>query len=388
MNQTLPAYLQGKTSRGLAQSLIANLGAGSPPFLSIMGNRLTLIDATGEEIAVPTYDPKIGPYIDVCIIDANEHTSKIFYDKPFDPAANQYEPPACWSDNGVGPSRNAAKPQSRTCAECPQGAWGSKVSVVSGKPVKACNDVQKVAFITAGYEMPFLLRIPPNSRGNFRGYVNKFVGQPMDIEDVTTRIMFEPGGIGTLKFEAVGWLDENTTVPQRNKLIAAKATDAMVGRTDLPRQEALPAPQATLQVADQTILLGPAGNLVQGATVQVPFVPTNTPPTSIAAPNVGFQPLSATPPTPTFAGPAAPAAPAAPEQPQQRRNRRTNAEIAAAGQPAQPAQTAPQQAPFMPAAAPSTQPAPVGNGAGFGMQPGAAPNPELSKALDSLFGAK
>ena len=376
----LPAYLTGKTNRGLAQSLMGNLGVGSPPFLSIMGNRLTLIDATGEEIAVPTYDPKIGPYLDVCIIDANEHTSKIYYDKPFDPGANQYEPPACWSDNGVAPSRNAAKPQSPTCASCPQGAWGSKVSAVSGKGVKACADIQKVGFITAGYEMPFLLRIPPNSRTNFRGYVNKFVGQPMDLEDVMTRITFEQGGIGTLKFEAVGWLDETTVLPLRNKLIAAKATDALVGRTDLPRQEALPAP---LSQAEQPSL---------PAQVQqpAPFVPTNTSPPTTAAPNAAFQPSQATPPSQTSAGPAVQGN----EQPApQRRRRRTQAEMAQA-QPQQAAQApaaqpAPQQAPFMPAATPvATQPAPQGNGAGFGMAAGAPANPELSKVLDGLFGQK
>ena len=236
MNQ-LPAYLQNKAAgTSLAQTLVANLGAGSPPFLSIMGNRFTLIDAAGEEIAVSTYDPKIGPYVDCCIIDALERTSKIYYDKPFDPGANQYEPPACFSDNGIAPSRNAGKPQSRTCAECQWAAWGSKTSTVSGKAVKACNDIQKVAFLYPGYEMPFLLRVPPNSRTGFRAYVNKFIGQPMDISDVMTRITFEPGGIGTLHFSAIGWLDEKTVLPQRDKLLAAKATDAMIGRTDLPRE--------------------------------------------------------------------------------------------------------------------------------------------------------
>ena len=50
------------------------------------------------------------------------------------------------SDNGTAPSRNASNPQARTCAECPQSAWGSKVSTVSGKGVKACADIQKIAF--------------------------------------------------------------------------------------------------------------------------------------------------------------------------------------------------------------------------------------------------
>ena len=359
MTNQLPAYLQNKTaSRGLAQSLVANLGVGSPPYLSIMGNRLTLIDAVGEEIPVATYDPKTGPYLDCVIVDVLERTSKIFYDKPFDPSASQYEPPACFSDNGVAPSRNAAHPQSRTCAECPQAAWGSKVSAVSGKGVKACADIQKVALLVPGYEMPFLMRVPPNSRTNFRGYVNKFVGQQMDLCDVTTRISFEQGSIGTLTFGAVGWLTDET-VAQRDKLVAAKAMDAMIGRTDLPIQGALPAP-----VVQQTLPIVEHQQVQQSA----PFVPAS-------APVVQTLPLAAN--QTATAGPVA----GTQGEPQQRRRRRTAAEMAAAQQPAvaqSPAQT---QAPFM-----------QGNGAApapnFGIQEGAAPNPDLMNTLDSLFGKK
>ena len=337
----LPAYLQNKTSRGLAQTLVGNLGAGSPPFLSIMGNRFTLIDAAGEEIPVSTYDPKIGPYVDCVVIDALERTSKIFYDKPFDPGATQYEPPACFSDNGVAPSRNATKPQSPTCAACPQAAWGSKVSAVSGKGVKACSDIQKIAILITGFEMPFLCRVPPNSRTNFRGYVNKFVGQQVDVCDVVTRITFEPGGIGTLHFDAVGFIDE-ASFGQREKLSAAHATDAMIGRTDMPIQGAIAAPAAAPALAAPT-----------------PFVPV------AATPSMPMAPL------PQAAQPPATAA-----SPSSGRRRRNTAEAAPQGQPA--------QAPFM------AQPAPQPNGPtpNFGMSNAPAPNAEISATLEGLFGKK
>ena len=336
----LPAYLQNKQSRGLAQSLVANLGAGSPPFLSIMGNRFTLIDAAGEEIPVSTYDPKIGPYIDCVVIDALERTSKIFYDKAFDPGATQYEPPACFSDNGVAPSRNASKPQSATCASCPQAAWGSKVSSVSGKGVKACADIQKIAILVPGYEMPFLLRVPPNSRTNFRGYVNKFVGQPADIADVMTRITFEPGGIGTLHFDAVGWLDEQTVLPLRDKLIAAHATDSMIGRTDIPRDLALAASAQQQQIEQHS---APFATAVAPAALPLAVSPT------------------------PMADPAA--------VPAGRRRRNT----AEARPPQQPAQQAPFMAPIQPAPQPQ---------APFGIAQGAAPDPALANTLEGLFGKK
>lgn len=346
MNQ-LPAYLQNRQSRGLAQSLVANLGIGAPPFLSIMGNRLNLIDAVGEEIPVATYDPKIGPYLDCVIIDALERTSKIYYDKAFDPGANQYEPPACFSDNGIAPSRNAAKPQSATCASCQWNAWGSKTSLVSGKAVKACNDIQKIALLVPGYEMPFLLRVPPNSRTNFRGYVNKFVGQPMDIADVTTRISFEPGVLGTLHFEAVGWLDEQTVLPQRDKLLEAKATDALIGRTDMPREGGLPAAAAPQQIEHQPVAIQQQHS----------------------APAMQTQSVQQT----------------AQPQPEQRRRRR-NTQEAPQAPVQQPVAIAPAQAPFMAQQAPAA--APQGNGAGFGMAEGAAPNAALQNTLDGLFGKK
>jgi len=342
MTNQLPAYLQNRQSKGLAQTLVGNLGVGSPPFLSIMGNRLSLIDAAGDEIPVQTYNPKTGPYIDCVIIDALERTSKIFYDKPFDPSANQYEPPACFSDNGVAPSRNAAKPQSATCASCPQAAWGSKVSAVSGKGVKACADIQKIAILVPGYEMPFLLRVPPNSRTNLRGYLNKFVGQQIDVCDVTTRISFEAGVIGTLQFVAIGYIDE-ASFGQREKLAATHATDAMVGRTDLPREGMLPAP-------------------VQPA--QIEHLPQQT------APAQAFVPS------------AQPQQPSQPEQP--RRRRRNIAEAASQQAAVTPAPTV--QAPFLPGGpAAQAQGQPNGN---FGIQQGAPPNADLQNTLQNLFGQK
>ena len=115
MNQ-LPDYIQNRQSRGLAQRVSQNLGTSSPPYLSIMGNKFTLVDAAGNEQPIPTYeaDPvkcmrgqNPGPYADVVIVDVNDHVSRIFYDVPFDPSAQSYQPPACFSHNGLAPSKLA-----------------------------------------------------------------------------------------------------------------------------------------------------------------------------------------------------------------------------------------------------------------------------------------
>jgi len=360
----LPAYLQSRAAPKLAENLASHLGAGTPPYVSIAGNRLTLVDATGAEEPVATYDPKTGPYLDCVIVDALDRISKIYYDKAFDPSAGQYEPPACWSDNGVTASRNASRPQNGPtfrCDTCPNAVWGSKVSAVSGKGVKACSDQQKLAIMVPGDDVVFLLRVPPNSLSQLRGYIGKFNGQAADVSDVLTRISFEPQGIGTLKFDAISYIDEES-YKRREALRTAKATDGLVGRTDLPREAALPPPAAVAQIAAQ-----PAPE--QGHPA--PFVPAGAPPAALPS---------------TPAPQAAPAAPTA-EQPAPRRRRRTQAEMAAA-QPQAPAAApqgapAPAMAPFRPEAQ-AQQPPPAN--ASFGIQQPAGQVPDqIGSMLDSLF---
>lgn len=356
----LPAYLQSSTAPKLADQTVSHLGVGSPPYISIMGNRFTLIDASGAEEAVATYDPQRGPYLDCAIVDAGEHMSKIFYDKPFDPNAGQYEPPPCFSDNGIGPSRNASKPQARTCAECPNNVWGSKTSAVSGKGVKACSDFQKVAVMIPGDDTVFLLRVPPASLGHLRAYLQKFVGQQADVKDVVTRLTFELGQIGMLKFDAVSFIDEGA-YRQREQLYAARKTDLLVGRGDLPRPEGLPAPAAAQQIAapPQTPPAQPAPQLFDtGSTAQPGF----------GAMNVAPSPQ-----------PEQPAQQPAQGGKRPRRQRNTSAQQP----PAQAAPAAAQEAP-----APQAGQAGVATSApsNFGMQqPQAAPD-EIMQQMDAIFG--
>lgn len=365
MNQ-LPAFIANRPSRGLAARVSQNLGTSSPPYLSLMGNRFTLIDAAGNEQPIQTYegDPNkvmrgqaVGPYCDVTIIDVNDRVSRIFYDQPFDPNAQSYQPPACFSHNGTAPSRQATYPQSPTCAACPNAVWGSATSNVSGKGIPACAQYQLISVLVAGHEMPFLLRIPPNSLKNYRAYAEQFRGQSFDMNHVVTRLSFISQG--TLAFIPAAFVDQ-ATFDKGEKLLDAKATDSMIGRTDVPIQGALPAP------------------VVQPA------------PQSAEAPQPVVQPALQTG--------AMQQNGASPQPAGRGRGRRRAAETPAA------LQAAPAQAPFMPSAAlpPSPQPVPaqpafVQTAASpvapiqppqpqFGMSPGVPPNPEMSAMLDNLFG--
>jgi hypothetical protein len=303
MNTQLPVHLQGRQSRGLARRTLDNIPPGTPASLSIEGSRFTLIDAAGGVIPIQTL------YIDCIVVDANEHVSQTYYDPDAKYDPNTPSPPLCFSDNGVGPSIQAREPQSTTCAACPKQAW-EKINALGNK-VPWCQKSQKIALWPFEYSTGlFMLKIPPATMfKNWRDYMKKFETAGMDPDWVVTRISFE--GTGVLQFQSPGYVSPEQT-SMVGKMLESKATDALVGRLDRPRQGALPAPQEeTRPLPPQSL---PAGN-------QTPM-----------------------------AGPAADSQTPAAGEPVRRRGRR------AANQA--PAPT-PQQAPFAPTQAQATQPQPA-----------------------------
>ncbi len=366
----LPSYIQNKQpGTGLAQRGLALVGTGAGPYMSIEGGRFTLIDAAGNT------KPYETTYADVVIVDMNDHMSKDYRRDEWDP--NNPTPPVCFSDNGVAPSVGSAEPQAPTCAGCQWNVWGSKISRMGSK-VKACRDTMKTAIVVPG--LPgnmFRLIVPPNSISNFRAYLAKFQNAGFDLFDVVTRLTFEQGVQGTLVFGPAPnpWLDD-ATLDIRNKAVASRASDMLVGRTDRPRLTAgeqprpLPAPSAGEQTA--TPGFAPQGQLSGTPTPQA----TPTPPSQAFA--TGASPSEPTP-----------------------RRRRTRAQIEAdnaaaaggiAGQPTRqaPAAGEPAMAPFRPAPPPNGGQAPApaagGQAGAFGIQGGVAPNPELAKSIADIFG--
>lgn len=384
----LPAHLQNRQTRDIGTTLSQNLGTASPPYVSIQGGRFTLIDAAGNEAPVATFDPQIGVYLDACIIDVGDHISRVFYATKFDPSAQTFSPPDCWSDNGVGPSISATAPQSPTCNACPNAVWGSAISA-QGKQIPACSMVQKVALLIPAYPQTiFLLRVPPNSHKHLRAYVELCRGNGTDLSNLMTRISFDQTTQGTLLFKAAAWIDE-AAAELRQMAWNEKKTDALVGRNDVAR----PVDAALGNRIPYTATLAPPAQQTALATQQPaqqvqqpgPFVPT---PAAGAAPASGQWPQN---PAPTAAT-TSPSDPA----PATRKRRRTAAEMAAAtpgapnGQvPQQPAAVA--QAPFphpgQAAQSPGPQPGQPGNTAAgsFGIAQPAAASSELSTMLDDFF---
>lgn len=366
----IPAYLLARQSRGVADTLAANLGSGSPPYISIKGNRFTLVDAADNTRAVGAMDPKLGIYLDVVLIDSNPHTSKVYYAEAFDPNAAEMLPPTCFSDNGIGPSAQAQKPQSPTCAACPYNVWGSDTSKMTGKATKACNDVQKLAAILPGDSqgIVFLLRVPPASRKFLGKYAKSLRGMSLgtraaDLTDVVTRITFDPQAVGILNFTAVAFVDE-ATATRTDKLLAEKATLDIVGANDKPYQGAIAAPAAS-PAPERQLPPPPA------TTVSVQPVAENTLHLN-AVPGPAAQPATATAPKPrgrprkdTAAAPA-PAPTQAPFAPQQATPEEDDIAIPSFLRREEP-----------------EQPKPAG--AAFGMAEAPAPDEEMQRRIQAAF---
>jgi hypothetical protein len=389
--QNLPAYLQQYQAPDVGAALSANLGSAMPPHVSIGGGRFTLIDASNNEIPVPTFDPQIGVYLDCCIVDVNSVMSRIYFAGSYDPQADGVRPD-CFSDNGVGPSTAASSPQAPTCAICPRAEW-TKINN-NGKKVPWCSQKQKVAVIVPGFPTLFLLAVPPNSHSFLREYVQMCKGNGANMVNLITRISFVPGVQGTLQFKAISYIDE-PTAQLRQAAYAEKKTDMLVGRNDVARpagQIAIAVQQPAQPVQQQPIQQAPVQQIAQqpwppqgqqvqpqgqagagpfGGTGQAaPFVP----PTQAAAAPQDTTSVAASPSDQPATG---------------KRRRRTAAEMQAANGSAATGQTTQQpaggpQAPF-PHAGQTQQP--TQTGMDFGIQQGqpASANPELSTMLDDFF---
>lgn len=367
MTTQLPAHLQGRQIPRLADRAIAGIGSSLPPHISIQGNQFTLIDATGAEQGA-------GASLTACIIDVSDHNCKTYFGKKWKPDSK--DAPICWSANGVAPSREAMEPQSPTCESCEWNVRGSAISEMSGAAIKACRDEKWLALLILQIpNMLFRLVLTPGSFKNWKAYLQPFLDDgTVDIADVLTTISFQPQVNGVLVFGTQGYIDV-PVMEIANRAYAAKQTDILVGRNDVPRTAALAAPRQESLMSPLSVTPAPAA----AAQFTQPAQPAGAPQANLSQP-------------------APSAFPSNPQPEPQRRRRRTQAEMQAANTP--PAQSSggtPPLAPFRQAQPEALAPAPQlspfgapagGTGPSFGIQGGVAPNPELMSALDSVFGKK
>ena len=389
----LPAHLQGRQVRTLTERASEGMGSSLPPHVSIQGNSFTFVDAAGNEM-----QPMLS--FDAVIVDIADRMNKRYYDKPFDPNASTYEPPRCWSANGLTPSREVGAPIHPTCEGCPANVRGSSVSAISGAAIKACRDEKWIAFIVPQLpQVIFQLVITPGSFKNWKAYTEQMRGHGIELSFAITRFSFQPKVNGVLLFEHVGWIDEPTlqVVEAANR---EGKTDALVGRSDPVRQPALAAPAAAAQIG------GPApGGIAPDSQPQQEVIPPGQQGQAafgqfgqsgavVNAPFVGAGTAAGPGPAPTNTAPVA-AATSPSEAPARRRRRSVNESAPAAAPAAAPFGQAPAaaaQAPFgqaAPAAAPAAPQASFGQPANpapgqFGIGGAAPVNAEMEAMLKQM----
>lgn len=415
----LPAYLQNRQVRDFTDYAADGLGTVLPPHVSIQGNMFTLVDAAGQE-----YQPLAT--MEAVIVDRSNFACKMYYDKPWVPGSD--EPPVCWSTNGIGPSKDAPIPQSRSCGECQFNVRGSAISKISGASIKACRDEYHMALLLPSIpDMMFRYVLTPGSFENWQNYTAKFKNSNVKISMVVTQMSFQPKVNGVVMFNSLVYVDEatNRLVEQ---ILREKKTDALVGRNDVPRTTMLAAPVQQINgpyasAPNQAAGVGDFNQSMPAPQIamQQPAQQVQQPAPFVSPGAFGSAPIAASPSTNTpmplsNPAPVQPALPTSPSEPTlattPRRRRRTAAEMQAAqpqGQsgPATTGTTAAPQAPFPhpgQAAPQTSSQGTVGQAGGFpvSQQPGALPsqtdmgfgmaqgqpvgaNPEVSAMLDDFF---
>ena len=216
-NLQLPAHLQSPDiAAAIAAANAAAAGgvrAGGFPTISLKANKFSIRDS-GEVTAL--MNPPAAPgqpalpmmCLEVVIVDANPALSHTFFAGEYVEGENKE--PDCRSANGVTPDSDAPTIQSAACATCPQYQWGSAVSKLTGKPIRACNDSKQLAVVPAGdlsYKM-LGLQVGPGSLTNWGKYIQALSGRGYGVATLVTNITFDQTKTGVLEFSFNRFLTE------------------------------------------------------------------------------------------------------------------------------------------------------------------------------------
>lgn len=166
------------------------------PIVSYKG-KVWRIRKSGEEEMYLDAGGNAMPTIEVVLIQANPTLSKIYYAKQYEEGVN--DAPDCFSNDGVKPDSSVQEPVNNLCANCPNNAWGSRITP-AGKKARACSDARRMAVVFANdlYDngvdcQKLLLRVPPASLNPLKDYAEKVLGaKGIPFFGIVTRIGFDP----------------------------------------------------------------------------------------------------------------------------------------------------------------------------------------------------
>ena len=183
----VPAHIAARIEARKANettSAIADALAGfdSPPRISIRGSRYRLVEGGVETV--------VGTSLDVVIVGANPHTSKVFFAGEYDPDADNTRPD-CSSADGKTPDANIDDPVCGSCHQCPNNVLGSKITN-QGSKSKLCGDVRYLAVVPAtDPHKVYSMNISIMAMKPLRTYVQGLGNYGIVPEEVVTALGFD-----------------------------------------------------------------------------------------------------------------------------------------------------------------------------------------------------
>jgi hypothetical protein len=228
--QTLPSFIKRGAVSAVTKALA---GEGGGKRISIKGGVFRLYSA-GEEIA--SIDER---FLDVVIVNAAPKVSRTFYMGKYE--EGKTSAPDCWSPDGERPSPQAERPQSTTCASCPQNIAGS-----GDGTSRACRYSQRLAVVLENDMNGDVMQLSLPAQSIFgkeegknrplQAYARYMAAMGAGPDAVVTRLKFDTKApVPKLFFEAKRWLTDDEYAIANEKGQTREAVNAItmtVAQTD------------------------------------------------------------------------------------------------------------------------------------------------------------
>lgn len=245
LKQNLPAFLAVADAAAANADLTGHAGAGFPS-MSIKGKVFTLVRGGERQILMSPADPDApASSIEVVILKANPKNSKTYYAEAYVDGSDAT--PTCYSNDGIKPAADAAAPQCKTCAACPQNVWGSRTGE-NGSKGKACQDNARVAIASPdAINDPMLLRVPPASLKPLAEYGKALakLNPPIPYNAVITKLGFDhTQATPKLTFKAVSYVTAEQYAQVQEQL-EGDVVSEIIGLSSSGSDEAFETPAGT-----------------------------------------------------------------------------------------------------------------------------------------------
>lgn len=301
-NISLPARFAGTDiAAQIAADNAAAAGGirvGGFPSISIKGSKFHIKDDGKLETLM---NPPAAPgqpslpmgLLEVVVVGANPNLSKSYYPGAYEEGAA--EAPTCSASNGIVPDAHIAVPQNNLCATCTQNQWGSKVSQMSGKDIKACDDFKQLVVLPAG-DLNYKalgLAVTKSALTDWGKFVQVLSGRNIPFKEIVVNLTFDhTASFPKLQFAFNRFLtdDESNRVKERAggddvKAIISPRSVAPTPPLAAPAQPAAlataaPAPMAVAAPIPPVVPVATApvfGFGAAAAPVQAPTAPVQVP---------------------------------------------------------------------------------------------------------------